>query len=446
MSALAEIERSRGNFVTGSDLRLNNLTEELFKKGAGIFQNHAFGNITEDIDIVIKSACIRDDNPEIQAAKMFGIPIITRSQMLKRTLDEADFSIGVTGTHGKTTTSSLIAHILEYCGKDPTVIVGGEVPIFFGNAKIGQSGIFVAEVDESDGYFSNVNVTCAVITNIEREHMENYGSMKNLKTAYKKFIENVPSKGFFVFNGHDPVIRSIIDKNRPKGISFGIDGDFNVTGRNYSYSDSIKFDLIINGKKIGKISNGLVGRYNLMNILAALSVCMKQGVDFDMAAQAVSRFTGVKRRFELAEKIDNIRIIEDYAHHPTELRSVITAAKDCYKKGALITIFQPHRYSRTLDLLSEFSGCFYGSDVFILTDIYSADEDKIEGIDINKLYDIIDKKRFERTELLAKKDIASFVSRIAKDNDTILLLGAGDIREIARDIAAALQRARLNIC
>ncbi|MFH1552615.1 MAG: UDP-N-acetylmuramate--L-alanine ligase [Candidatus Omnitrophota bacterium] len=438
MSALADIHLAKGGIVTGSDLRPNSLTDELCKKGAVIYKGHDAENIPEDADLVVRSTCIRDENPEIKKARHLGVPVILRGEMLKELIEEVPLSIAVTGTHGKTTTSALVAHITEHCGKDPTVVVGGEMSGFGGNAKFGRGNMIVSEVDESDGYFRNISAQYAVVTNIEREHMENYGSLEKLIDAYREFIGRIPADGFLVFNGEDPVLGRIAGDIAPGKLSFGIDGDFDVTCRRHVHANAITFDLLVRGKNYGRVSSPLIGRYNLMNILAAIAVCMQVGLDFDRIAEAVSSFHGVKRRFDSVGRIGNIEVIEDYAHHPTELRSVIAAARD-RSSGRIVTIFQPHRYSRTRDLMREFSDCFYDSDILILTDIYSADEDVIEEVAVRDMYEMIDRERFQTLNLVEKKDIPGFVSGLVRQNDTILVLGAGDISEISGNLVKRIE-------
>ncbi len=444
MSALADVYIAWGSRVTGSDLRLNNLTEELGRKGAAIFEGHRAENVPKDADIVIRTTCIRDDNPEIVRAKEYGIPVIHRSALLQRVMEEAPVSVAVTGTHGKTTTSALIAHMAEFCGADPTVMIGGEMEHFGGNAKSGKGRTIVAELDESDGHFRNISVYSAVVTNIEREHMEHFGSFRNLVGAYKEFIGRISPAGVLVFNGEDELLAELAENSPAETISFGIDGEFDVTCRGFSYAKSIEFELVVKGKSYGKVASPLLGRYNLMNILGAAGLSVYLGFDIKGITDAVRIFSGVKRRFETIGSIGDIRVIEDYAHHPTEVSAVIRAAKDL-GEGRVIGIFQPHRHSRTNDLAREFMDCFNDSDVLILTDVYSADEDPLEGISIRDIYDRMDRGSFEILDFVGKDDIPGYVSRIAKSGDTILVLGAGDIREISGPLVDEI-RMRVRDC
>ena len=438
MSALADICLSMGDAVTGSDIRPNDLTRALEKKGAGVFRGHAAANVPQDAHTIVRSSCIRGDNPEMEEARRIGANIISRGELLREVMAASPFSIGVTGTHGKTTTSSLIAHIAECCGKDPTVIVGGEIDTLGGNSRAGRGGLLVAEVDESDGYFRCIAATCAVITNIEREHMENYGSMDDLIAAYREFAGRVPHGGSLVFNGEDSVLAELTRGILARLISFGLEGEFAFTGRRMSCDKGIDFDLIVRGEDSGRISTRLIGRHNVMNILAAAAACMEAGLDTEDIIAGVNSFRGVKRRFELIGKAGGVEVVEDYAHHPTEIRAVIGAAKK-YSAGRVIAVFQPHRYSRTLDLVRDFKECFYGADVLFLTDIYSADEDIIPDIGAEDILRGIDRGRFESADLVKKEDIPRYVAGEVRENDLVLVLGAGDIREVSGSIVAEVR-------
>jgi len=433
MSALAHIYLSKGYTITGSDQKPNNLTDELRRLGGVIYEGHNASNVSPCTDVVVKSACIRDDNPEILQAAAFSIKIVSRGELLREVLTEEPTSIGITGTHGKTTTTALISHILEISGKDPTVVIGGEVELFRGNAKLGRGEMVVAEIDESDGYFRNIPTKYAVITNIEREHIEHYRSMENLIAAYREFAGQISEGGVFVFNGEDPVLKSfsITTPPRARKISFGLAGNFDISAKNFRYDKFIEFEPVIRGVSFGRFISPLIGRYNLMNILAAIAVCLEQGLSIGEIAKAANSFGGVKRRFDIVGSIGGVKIVEDYAHHPTEISSVITAAREFNSSGRVISIFQPHRYSRTKDLAREFLNCFCSSDILILTDIYSADEAVSEAVKVEDMYEEIDKTQFEKVVFLDKRDIPRFVGEIAKYGDIILVLGAGDIREVS---------------
>ncbi|MBD3426211.1 MAG: UDP-N-acetylmuramate--L-alanine ligase [Candidatus Omnitrophica bacterium] len=430
MSALAHILLSRGIKVSGSDLRPNSITERLGQKSATIYKGHSVDNLSQDIDLVVVSTCIKPGNPELVKARQMNLKVISRGALLKRLMEEASLSVAVTGTHGKTTTSGLIAHVAHGCGLEPTSVIGGELESIGGNAKNGKGELFIAELDESDGFFRNVSCTHGVITNIEKEHMEHYGSMQNLLGAFREFIGRIDRNGTFFYNGEDYHLLDMALRSGVKKVDFGIGAAHKVSCRNYICAKNIEFDLYLDGRKSVRIKSPLIGRHNLMNMLAAISVCLELGITPEDIAGSVESFRGVGRRFDRIGKVGNIEIIEDYAHHPTELSAVIRAAKD-YGTGRVVSIFQPHRHSRTRDLADEFIKCFADSDILILTDVYSADEDPIEGSDIHDVYGKIDRSCFEILEFVEMNDIPEYVSGIVKEKDVVLVLGAGDIRNIS---------------
>ncbi len=439
MSGLADILADRGVDVTGSDTRSNNLTDMLSLKGACICRGHHASNVPPDADLLVRSACIGKDNPEIIEARSRGIRVISRSEMLKFVLGEYGRSAGVTGTHGKTTTSGAVSYIADAAGIDPTLVIGGEMPRFGGNSRSGRGDLIVAEVDESDGLFREISVTHALVTNIEREHMENYGTMRNLTDAYRSFIENIPPQGVLVFNGDDGVLAGLSGRARSEKISYGFSEKCDASCRIREYRSRIEFDMFFRGRPVGTIRSPLVGIHNAGNILGAAALCLALGIDKRDVLKGAELFSGVKRRFDTVGKVGNIRVIEDYAHHPTELRSVIKAAKD-FSRGRVLAVFQPHRYSRTLDLESEFSECFYGSDVFFLTDIYSADEDPSASPGIARLFDSIDKSRFEIARMVKKENVTEELCEIVREDDVVLVLGAGDIRDISPGLTQAIRK------
>jgi UDP-N-acetylmuramate--alanine ligase len=431
MSGLAAVSLARGKAVTGSDLEINDLVAQLQNKGAVVHEGHDAENVEIDVSLVVRSACIKGENPEVKRAKELGVPVVLRGEYLKTVMEEFSVSVAVTGTHGKTTTSALIAHIMEHCGKDPTALIGGEIEVLKGNAKLGQSDVIVAEVDESDGSFKDVKSTYALITCIEREHMDHYDSMENLVAAYRGFVSGISPEGTFFFNGEDPTLCRLAQEVKAKKANYGINDGFQATCKDLEYRKSIEFDFVFFGINFGKIKSSMIGRHNVMNLLGALLVCMSMGLDFEKVSEAVELFRGVKRRFDLIDKIGGIEVIEDYAHHPTEIAAVIRAARD-YGKGRVVTIFQPHRYSRTHDLAQDFINCFYDSNVLILTDVYSAFEGKVEKTGVRDIFEKIDKSSFETMDFIEKERIPEYVSGIVRENDIVLVLGAGDIREISK--------------
>ena len=439
MSGLARIYLDRGFKVSGSDINENQLIENLRNDGAFITKGHNGSNIPEQCDLVVKSTCIKADNPEIIRCNELNIPVIYRGELLEKTLQIYPDSFAVTGTHGKTTTSSLVAHIMQTIGKDPTVLIGGEVDTFGGNAKTGRSSFLVAEVDESDGYFRKLSSKYAAITNIEREHMEHYDSMQDLKNSYGQFIDNIHEDGFLVVNGEDETIKEVLSDRKIEVLTFGISGNFNISCKGQSSERMIEFDLLIDGVFSGRIKSSMIGEYNIMNILAAVALTYKAGCDLPSVIKAIGTFNGVKRRFDRVGKIGSIEIIEDYAHHPTEIKAVIRAAGK-YTSGRVLTIFQPHRYSRTLDLKDEFKDCFSGSTLLILTDIYSAHEDNVKSFSLKDLFCEIGIQGVGRMCFMEKEKVADLIATEVQGGDIILILGAGDIRNISSSVVDIIKR------
>lgn len=439
MSGLAEIMLSRGKRVSGSDLKGNPLTDRLCPRGAAISIGHFPENISGDTQLIVRSSCIRDDNPEIIEAGKRGIPVICRGELLKQLMDSSDMPIAVTGTHGKTTTSSIVSHVMESAGSSPTSVIGGTIDILGSNAKNGDGKALVAEVDESDGYFRNISSCIAVITNVEREHMENYGSMDNLLAAYGEFIDRIYPEGVLIYNGEDPFLDQLSRGARVKALSFGLDGQYDVRCRLLTCARSIEMEVSANSLGSGVLKSPLIGRHNAMNILAAYTACSQAGLSFEDIAEGVSSFQGAGRRFERIGSARGVEVIEDYAHHPTEISAVIKAARE-YTGGRVLSVFQPHRYSRTNDLAELFVGCFNDTDILILTDIYSAHEDRVEGAGIKGIYDRIDRSRFEHLDLVPKGSVSEKIAHLAREGDTVLVLGAGNIREVSPLILESMDR------
>lgn len=441
MSGLAEILLSRGKRVSGSDLRSNTLTDRLRARGAVITCGHCPENISGDTQLIVRSSCIREDNPEMIEAAGKGIPVVRRGELLGQLMNSAEVPVAVTGTHGKTTTSAIIAHVTESAGASPTSVIGGTIDILGSNARNGGGSVFVAEVDESDGYFRNISSRIAVITNVEREHMENYGSMDNLLAAYSEFIDRICPEGVLIYNGEDPVLEHLSRGARVKTLSFGMDPDgrYDISCRLRTCARSIEMEVYEGLSREGVLKSPLIGRHNAMNILAAFAACSRAGFSFKDIVDGVSSFKGAGRRFEKIGAARGVEVIEDYAHHPTELSAVIKAARE-YSGGRVLSVFQPHRYSRTRDLAELFVECFNGTDVLILTDVYSAHEDRAEGAGIKDIYSRIDRSRFEHVDLLSKEEVPEKISRLAREGDTVLVLGAGDIREVSPLILQSVAR------
>ncbi|WP_284637876.1 UDP-N-acetylmuramate--L-alanine ligase [Paenibacillus silviterrae] len=439
MSAIAKVMLEMGYQVSGSDLAQQELTEKLVAKGAQVFIGHEAQNV-KGADVVVYSTALSKDNVEMVAAEELNIPILHRSQMLARLMN-AKKGIAVAGAHGKTTTSSMIALVLEKTGTDPTFIIGGEIMNVGSNAKAGKGDWVVAEADESDGSFLQYQPLIALVNNIEADHLENYdGSFENLKKAYAQFLSQVKEDGKAVVCKDDAFLQEMIPQIKSEVITYGIDTDADVIARNIELGDrKVAFEVVRNGTPLGTIQLSVPGRHNVYNAMATLITCMEAGLTFQQVADAITDFRGAKRRFQVLGEVDDILVIDDYAHHPTEIEATIQAAKATGKR--IIAVFQPQRYTRTYFLFEQFSRAFPDADEVIITDIYSpAGEKQIEGITSAKLVELIRQNSNTNVSYIpTKEEVQSYLLRHVQSGDLVITMGAGDIWKAAHGLAHALE-------
>lgn len=439
MSGIALILLKMGYGISGSDLELNDLTEKLRKFGAKVFEGHDIGNIGPHTDIIVYSSSINNGNPEIAEAKRRGIPMVKRAEALGELLNRKK-GIAVTGTHGKTTTTSLISVMLENCGFDPTVIIGGEVVLFGSNAKYGNGDYVIAEADESDGSFLYLKPFYSVITNLEMEHVDYYSTLEESINAYAAFANNTKKAGMLFYNNDDENIKNMLKGFKGNRESFSLHKGADIYSHEIKMSEfRSSFICVYKNEVLGRVFLKIPGRYNILNSLAAILIGLKLGVSFEKITQGIQDFTGTKRRFHLRADSDGVILIDDYAHHPTEIRAVLEACGN-WKERRLIVIFQPHRYSRTKFLAGEFGRCFKGAHKLILTDIYAASEKPIEGISSKVIYDKVKIHGPDDVVMLGKKEITDYVMKLKKSGDMILVLGAGDIKDIANELSEKLNK------
>lgn len=439
MSSIALILLKMGYKISGSDLESNNLTERLKKLGAEIFKNHDSSHIGPGTEIVVYSSSINSANPEMAEANRRGIPIVKRAQVLGELLNKKK-GIAITGTHGKTTTTSLISVMLENCGLDPTVMIGGEVGLFGSNAKCGKSEYVVAEADESDGSFLHLKPFYSVITNIEMEHMDYYKTLEDSISAYATFANNTKKSGMLFFNNDDENIKKILKNFNGRAESFSLHKGSDIYAHDIKMSEfRSSYICVYKNEVLGKVFLSIPGKHNILNSLAAILVGLKLGLSFEKITQGIQNFTGAKRRFHVRADCDGIMLIDDYAHHPTEIRAVLEACTN-WKDRRLIVIFQPHRYSRTKFLADEFGRCFKGAHKLILTDIYAASEEPIEGISPKVIYDRVKIHGPDDVMILDKKEVTNHVMQLKKSGDIILVLGAGDIKDVANELSEKLNK------
>lgn len=438
MSAIAKVMLEMGYQVSGSDLAQQELTEKLAAKGAQVYIGHRAQNV-QGADVVVYSTALSKDNVEMLAAERLNIPILHRSQMLARLMDERK-GIAVAGAHGKTTTSSMIALVLERCGNDPTFIIGGEIMNVGSNAKAGKGEWVVAEADESDGSFLQYQPFIALVNNIEADHLENYdGSFEKLKQAYSQFLSQVKPDGRAVVCMDDPHLRQMIPQIKSDVITYGIDAQADYTARNISLGDrKVSFEVLHKGRTLGTIQLSIPGRHNVYNALATLITCLEAGLTFEQVAETITEFRGAKRRFQVLGEVDDILVIDDYAHHPTEIQATIQAAKATGKR--IVAVFQPQRYTRTFFLFEQFSRAFPEADEVIITDIYSpAGEKQIEGVSSAKLVDMIRQNCNVNVRYIpTKEEVQSYLYKQVRPGDLVLTMGAGDIWKAADGLAKAL--------
>lgn len=438
MSALAQILLESGYKVSGSDIKSTPIIQRLKSKGADIFIGHNKKNI-DGAETVIYSSAIGDSNPEIVFAKEKGRAVISRAKLLSLIMIDK-IGIAITGAHGKTTTTALITQVLVTAGLDPTFAIGAEIEHLDGNAHLGNGKYIVTEADESDGSFLLLSPRYSVITNIDREHMDYYGDMDTLIKSFRGYIKHIPADGV-VFACYDDLnIREIFKDSESKLISYGLSHQASIYPDNIVLSGfTSSFDCIYNKQNLGKIELIIPGVHNVSNSLAAIGVGMELNIPFDTIRFALSRYKGASRRFQMRTSIDNITIIDDYAHHPTEIKATLSAVFSGKNgKGRVIVVFQPHRYSRTKDLKDAFANAFVGADQVIITDIYPAFEMPIEGISGKSIYERAVAYGHKNFSFLPKYSIVDYLDKILSCGDTIVILGAGDIWEIADDLVGRI--------
>ncbi len=438
MCGIAEVLHNLGYQVTGSDMRRSQTTENLKSLGISIFEGHDPKNI-EGADIVVYSSAVKLSNPELTEAIARKIPVIRRAEMLGE-LMRMKYGIGVAGTHGKTTTTSMIGLVLADAGLDPTIIVGGRVKSLGSGAKLGQGDYLVAEADEFDRSFLRLTPTIAVVTTIEAEHLDCYRDLDEIKSTFVEYMNKVPFYGTVVLCLDERGLRDVIPRIEKRMITYGTSAEADLRAESISFDGfNSSFDAFYRGARLGEVGLKLPGIHNVKNSLAAIAVGVELGIDFDLIGKSLGNFTGVHRRFELKGEINGIKIIDDYAHHPTEIEASLGGAR---AGGArrIIAIFQPHLYSRTRDFYQEFGRSLLGSDVLIVTDVYPAREEQIPGV-TGELIGQAAKKSGHRDVVYIqdKGEIADYVAGIVSAGDLVITFGAGDIWRVGEDLLGLLR-------
>lgn len=432
MSGIAEVLLNTGYTISGSDLNETDLTKRLASLGAKIFYGHRASNL-EEADVVVTSTAVKKDNPEVLASHQRNIPVIPRAEMLAELL-KMKFSIAVSGSHGKTTTTSMIAMILAHGDLDPTMVIGGKLACIGSNARLGDGEYIVAEADESDGSFLRLSPSISVITNIDREHLDYYRNIEEIKEAFLQFANIVPFYGSTILCVDDENIVEILPEIKRRVITYGLSAQSDYQARDiYFEGSSSSFALYYRGDFLGDISLNVPGLFNVYNSMAAIAVALELDMDFPKIREGIKSYVGVQRRLEIKGKVSGITVIDDYGHHPTEIRATLAAAKQVWDKR-IIVVFQPHRYTRTKALFDDFLTSFPDADILILTDIYAASENKIEGVHASGLCEGIKSRGQNDVIYMPSFDrIVDHLLAIAEPTDVIITLGAGDVWKIGED-------------
>lgn len=438
VSGIAQLASQRGEKVSGSDIKASVLIQKLVSLGIPVVIGHKAENI-QGADLVVYSSAIRPENPELAAARAQGIPVKRRAEFLSELMADKKV-ITVTGAHGKTTTSSLTAKLLISAGLNPTVAVGGILREDGDNVKLGQSDYFVAEADESDGTFLCYRPDYSIITNIDEEHLDYYKTYERLLSDFSKFVGQTKPQGCVFYCDEDRALRAIVQSSGVRACGFGFSSSSNIAADQICLGQGVlSFRCLKQGQVLGEFKLGLNGRHNVLNALSVVALGLELGIDLKKIQEALKGFKGVERRFQVKYEDKDIFIVDDYAHHPTEIRATIDAAKVCPRRR-LVTVFQPHRYSRTQMLMDKFADSFSKSDYLVLTDIYAAGEDPIEGVDARHLLERIRRKSSFPMDYVKKDELIEYLKNIHQPDDCVLFLGAGDITKISDEFAKTFQK------
>ncbi len=442
MSGIAEILRSLEFEISGSDLRDSERTQRLASMGVRIDIGHVPGNV-HGADVVVTSTAIATDNPEVVEARDLGIPVIGRAAMLAE-LMRVKYGVAIAGSHGKTTTTSLVATVLRAGGLDPTVMVGGKMAALGGGARLGAGDLMVAEADESDGTFLHLNPTIAVVTNIDPEHLDYWGSHERLLEAFVEFVNRIPFYGLSVLCLDHPHVQSMLPRVKGRYVTYGVSpqADYSIRGVKHRGLET-SFNAYRRGEPLGGFTLRMPGAHNVLNCLAAIAVADELSVPRDVTKEALATFDGVGRRFSVVGEVAGVTLIDDYAHHPAEITATLDAARSAFpvESHRIIAVFQPHRFSRTRDLFDAFARSFHKADLLFVSDIYRAGEAPIEDITSERLVASIRAYGHQGVELCGdKSEVPQRIADVAREGDVVISLGAGDINRILGELSVLLQQ------
>ena len=430
MSGIAELLLNLGYKVSGSDVKMSEITDRLKRLGGEIFKGHAAGNI-EGVDVVVFSSAVDRDNPEIREALQSSIPVIPRAEMLAE-LMRLKYSIAIAGAHGKTSTTSIVASVLAAGGLDPTVVIGGKLKSIGSNAVLGQGDFIVAEADESDGSFLKFSPTIAVVTNIDKEHLDFYKDLDEIKTVFLSFLDRIPFYGLAVLCLDNEPVQELIPRMKKRYTTYGMSSqaDFQIRDVEFTAHKS-RFNVYHRGNKMGMIDLNLPGIHNVYNATASIAVGVELNIAFDQIKKALENVEGVQRRLEIKGEANGITVIDDYGHHPTEIKVTLKAVEENWPNRRKVVVFQPHRYTRTQALFDEFTRAFYRSDVLVVMPIYPASEKKIKGVNSRSLCEGIKSHGHKEVIYVSGfKTALSYLSQTLLPGDVLLTLGAGDVWKV----------------
>jgi len=441
MSGIAEVLLNLDYKVSGSDTRFTETTERLKRLGATIYQGHSENHIT-DVDVVVTSSAIKSDNAEASAARNKAIPVIPRAEMLAE-LMRLKYGIAVAGAHGKTTTTSLIGVVLDRGGISPTVVNGGILNTINTNAILGTGDFMVAEADESDGSFLKLSPTIAIITNVDPEHLDYYQNINEIKRAFIQFANKVPFYGLNILCLDNKYVQDLIPQLEKRYLTYGLTPQADLQAREVTAKGlSMTFRVFYQNKELGEVELKMPGLHNVYNALAAIATAVELNLDFSVIKEALKTFEGVQRRFQIKGEFNQITLVDDYGHHPTEIKATLCAAKNIWG-GRLVVVFQPHRYTRTRDLFKDFLTAFNQADLLLLTDIYPAGEDPLPGVTAGNLFHGIREYGHKNVSYYPQKEaIVDHLPKLLKPGDVVITLGAGDICQLGDQLLQGIKDIR----
>ena len=427
MSGIAELLLNLGYEVSGSDLKSTDITRRLETLGGVVYTGHHADQI-RTADVVVVSSAVQLANPEVVAAQQASIPVIPRAEMLAE-LMRLKYGVAIAGAHGKTSTTSIVSTVLARGGLDPTVVIGGKLKSIGSNAVLGQGEFIVAEADESDGSFLKMSPAIAVVTNIDREHLDHYADLDTIKKAFLRFIDRIPFYGLAVLCLDNDNVQDIIPLIKKRYVTYGMTPQADIQAKNVSFKGlKSNFTVVFRGEEQGRIKLNLPGLHNVYNAMASIAVGIELNMSFDLIKKALEQAEAVQRRLEIKGDIDGATVIDDYGHHPTEIKATLKALGDSWPDRRKVVVFQPHRYTRTRDLFDEFTRAFYQSDLLLVMPIYPAGEEKIDGVDGHDLCEDI--MAHGHKQVICVKGIDEAVNCLRNhiiDQDIVLTLGAGDV-------------------